>query len=223
MTRITALTAAVALGLGSQAFADRVDLNVYDSNVDASAVSVYFDAVDNGDTVDFIFKNEGPGSVAKVYFEAGLRNYFQAGGSSAIPFMTTGDAAFAHRPNVDPHRPYNDSVVDYQANMFSIMAQGNSQGVTENGLNDTDDSLKVTFTKLDSNTSLDDILGTIGTTGYRVAAYLKGLGPASKVGLISDETSLGGPSGGPVVPVPAAIWPGLAIVGALAARRRREA
>ena len=225
---VAAAAVAACLGGVSSANAARVDLTDRDTGVSPVGVDVWVDVIDSGSTFDFIFHNDSAvGSVTSVYFEIGYRDWsvFAKGGSNRSAIGSAG---------VDFGIGATTTLTSWN-NAFSYGAAN-----TSDGIDSSTELLTVSVKKADNSLGIDDILPLLASNGTRIAAYVDlgqgGLdvatGSQSQLGQIeplpttpgeADPGNNGSGTQNPVAaPLPAAIWPGVALLGGALLRRRRQ-
>lgn len=233
ITTIAALSLFTATAL--PAIAAPANLSQYDGDA-ADSVIVNMDVTETSEAMTFTFDYEGPGTLTNVYFERGLLGLLENGLNNRT-WDTTGDAKYnerslmpaSYRPS---NRPANDAIIGWTGTFFSMSARGATPGeLVVKGLNDSTDSLSISINKLDG-VNVDDLLSQIGDSGFRVAALVQGLtednGEGAAAALTTEDggafaafVTTGG--AGAAVPTPAAVIPGLILLGGMASRRRRQA
>lgn len=225
---VAAAAVAACLGGASAANAARIDLTPFGSSASPTGVDVWVDVVDAGSNFKFIFHNDSTaGSVTGVYFEIDYRDWsvFQQGNRSA-----NGSTGVAFRAGTSTSLDG-----DWQGNAFSYGSYS-----TNSGINDSSEFLTVTVKKANNGLGVDDLLPLLSSTGTRIGAYLDN--PGSDLGLASPtdeplarielfsvsniefnpEPEGPGNQNPTAAPLPAAIWPGVALLGGVLLRRRRS-
>jgi hypothetical protein len=220
-----------ALGVGAgRAHAATVGFDVFynPSGADTTGLNIVLDVTKVGDNFVFDFSNQSNdgSSIINFYFEAGLRGHYLMYGHGTRAGESS-DGVNIERGATPRVLPGGDSI-GWITNTFSFGAQGMGQNQIVNGLNDATEALTVTV--LGSDMSLDDLLTTLVTGRTRIAIGVIGANGESialttnasiPTGDEEDEDEDGGND--PVtIPTPGAALSGLALLGLMSFRRRRQ-
>lgn len=234
-TGVLAALAGVLLLAPTPAEAVRVDFEVYQNQTDVASdqIDVWVDVLREGNDWFLLFHNDTEAladlSLMEVYFEFGFRNErFIPLGIENRAMVDTFGVNFDR--TAEPDTPPSAFALNWTANAFSYGA-AELGDETANGVNNDNEVL---FFRADRNnlfnTDVNDLVDALNTRGTRIAALMRTDDPffADQVALATSLESIGGPGPlGPQQPVtgplPAAVWPGLALLGALAMRRKRRA
>ncbi|MCC6682908.1 MAG: hypothetical protein IT445_18575 [Phycisphaeraceae bacterium] len=226
--KATILTVTVLGAMGAAAHAASVGLNIYNNTKangsDLTASHVNVNVIDTGAGYSFTFTNDSTitSSITKIYFDHSFASVLAGAGT------LTESAGVDYRPATIVSDPPFASDIGWTGSFAYYRAVGTDDPTKiANGiLNGALESLTVSFTKV-GGTVLDDVLDLLAGTGG-IVAHMINIDNEGRTTNI-DLTTLGSldPTGGeddPVVaiPTPASAAAGLALIGLLAARRRRR-
>jgi len=202
-------TAVVVLGgLASVASAARVDLDVFENSggANVSGLDVWVDVLAAGSDVDFVFHNDSSISsiITQIYFESGLSSLIANGTiqaeSSGVDFKV----------GATPALPPGGMNIGFTLTLASF---GRENPVSKGINNVATETLTVRFDLLGS-TTVDDVVAALGQAGTRIAEHIQSLPEGKSVTAATVPPT--------VVPVPAALGPGLALLAAIAVYRLRR-
>lgn len=214
----------LSLGVASVASAERLDLLSYSnpSSADLSQISVWMDVTESGDWWNFTFHNDSAitSSITDIWFEVGLRNQgILSTGSSSINIVNETGVSFVKGAASDA--PHDSSVISWAGRAFSFGAESGWQRLT-NGIN-PGEQLTISIKKA-ASIALAELIDLLDEPNTRIALRVKGIGGDKTVAAsYVASASTQGQQGPLAVPLPAAVWPGLALLAGLSLRRRHIA
>lgn len=209
----------------TNAQAASVTFAAFDATTSTAGVSIWMDVQDGGNTWDFVFHNNSSNGavLTDIYFEVAHRKQtaLQLGRDNRTAVNSSG-VDFVKRAT--PKRLVGKEEVDWKGNAFSFGARRIGKSKIANGVASSE-SVTIQVHKTAGST-LSDVLALLESPGTRIATYVRGLGDNSrgKASLIVAGPSSNDDRPRPDVtmsPLPAAVWPGLILLGALGLRRKR--
>lgn len=219
---VTAL--ALSLGVASAAKAERLDLLSFHnpSGADLSQIGVWVDVTDNGDWWNFTFHNDSTiaSSITDIWFESGHRNQgILSTGSSNLDIVNGTGVNFVK--GAASSEPNGASSIGWAGRTFSFGAASGWQRLS-NGIN-PGEQLTIGVKKA-ASIALADLIDLLDEPNTRIAVRVKGIDGENVVAHFVASASSQGQQQGPLaVPLPAAVWPGLALLAGLSLRRRHIA
>jgi len=182
----------------------------------------YYDeylSVEVSETVDvgnvlFTFMNTGStfGFIADIYF-SNEPVYF----NSIVSIDNALGVNFAEGAKPDHLPGYEDS------NYWEFSADSETPNVSANGIQ-AGESLGIVM-KLAAGKKINEIIESLGVDGgFFIGLHVQGLNNGDSLSFLSNPDGGEGGSGGPVVPIPAAIWLfGSALIGLMGVSRKQKA
>ncbi len=166
--------AGVMAACAGSAFADRIDLFVYENadNADLGGIDLWADLVDGGTYIDITFYNDSTASsvVTSVYFEA-----FSGLTGGSIVFESAGVNFSDGATPANPAQPGFSYGGSWGGNLYSAGAvpPPSSNGINEGGT----ESLTIRFDYA-GGTTFDDVKNALTSGGpdWRIAQHVQGLG-----------------------------------------------
>ncbi len=217
-----AVTLTLAAVLTAQVQAARVDLFVFEnaSSGDVSGLDLWVDVLDVGGTqVDFVFHNDStvPAIITQIYFESSLSSLVSG---LAIQAQTAG---VSFKVGAAPGSPPGGNNIGWAGELASFGRT--SAGGVSNGVNEPAPVETLTIRgDYEIGADLAAVLAALVGDG-RIAQHVQSVGTA---GFSVSAVTEGG-SGDPqiIVPLPAAVWSGMATLAAMGlggfAKLRRRA
>jgi hypothetical protein len=223
---IGAIGLAVWTLAATNAQAASVAFAAFDATASTAGVNIWMDVQDGGDTWDFVFHNGSTNGavLTDIYFESTHRKQavLQLGRNNRKAINSSSGVDFVKRAT--PKHLVGKEEVSWKGNAFSFGSRRIGKSKTVNGVSSSE-SVTIQVRKAAGST-LNDVLALLESPGTRIATYIRGLGDNSrgKASFIAAGPSNDGDRPQPDVtmsPLPAAVWPGLILLGALGLRRKR--
>lgn len=213
---IVAAVLAASFGIGQSSVAEAARVNLLPAGAESTAHDVFVKVKDTGSHWTFTFKNKSQdrSSLTGVWFEDGFSDGSLIKQGSGLK----GVGSKGTKLNRRSAALQSDSNANWQGDGLGFSADKTRQGVNWRG-----QWFKVTAKKADRSLTLADMLLALSGEGTRIAVYAKSFGDGGQTLTTAPDHHVSNARGITSVPSPAAIGPGLALLGMLSMRRRRQA
>lgn len=197
------------LGVAGVASATRVDFTVFEnqSGYSTAGLDLWVDVLDVGGTkVDFVFHNDSTvdSIIGRIFFESPLATILDNGGIQA---QSAGVSMVYSEPG--GNLPGGNNIA-----WVAAFADANKSGSVSNGINNGGtETLTIRFDYI-NGANVNSVLNMLVSSSGRIGEHIQSIGPQS--------VSMAAVTTGTPVPLPAAVWSGMALIGAIGAYRARR-